>query len=324
MIDLLSIYLSNRKQRVVINGSHSEYLSIKSGVPQGSVLGPLLFLIYINDLEKNIKSKIKFFADDTMLFSIVYDPILSAYELNHDLQLINDWAYQWKMSFNPEPNKQAVEILFSKKRNDQNHPPLFFNGVQVCKVSEHKHLGLLLDTKLSFQGHIISKMKLARKNVGMLKQLSRYLPLKTLDQIYKTFVRPHLDYCDVIYHIPPVTNEYDSSISLNSTMEMVERIQYQAAVAITGAWQGSNRNKLYEELGWESLSDRRWARRLFKFYEIRSNMAPQYLSDNIPRPRRPLYGNIDTKTHYEIHCRTSHYMHRFFPHTVKSWNNLSF
>ena len=85
LLVLFQNYINNRKQRVVLNGAFSEYSSIESGVPQGSILGPLLFLIYINDLEKNIKSNIKFFADDTMLFSIVKDPDISAEDLNHDL-----------------------------------------------------------------------------------------------------------------------------------------------------------------------------------------------------------------------------------------------
>ena len=85
LLTLLSSYLNNRKQRVVQNGSSSDWNPIESGVPQGSVLGPLLFLIYINDLEKGIKSIIKLYADDTMLFSIVHDPLISASELNHDL-----------------------------------------------------------------------------------------------------------------------------------------------------------------------------------------------------------------------------------------------
>ena len=101
---------------MVLNGSVSSYFEIESGVPQGSVLGPLLFLIYINDLENDVISTVKFFADDTMIFSVVHDPVISATELNHDLNLINKWAHQWKMSFNPDPTKQAVEVLFSQKR----------------------------------------------------------------------------------------------------------------------------------------------------------------------------------------------------------------
>ena len=81
-------------------------MSIEAGVPQGSVLGPLLFLIYINDLEEGIKSQVKFFTDDTSLFSTVTDPKVSVSELNHDLTLIESWAQQWKMSFNPDPTSQ--------------------------------------------------------------------------------------------------------------------------------------------------------------------------------------------------------------------------
>ena len=91
---------------MALNGCSAEYSTIESGVPQGSVYDPLLFLIYINDLEKNIKSNVKFFAGDTMLFSKVNDPVISANDLNHDLIVINQWAYQWKIEFNPDPNKQ--------------------------------------------------------------------------------------------------------------------------------------------------------------------------------------------------------------------------
>ena len=140
LLMLFENYLHNRKQRVVLNGSFSDYSVIDSGVPQGSVLGPLLFLIYINDLEKNIKSNIKFFADDTMLFSIVKDPVLSADDLNHDLDIIYQWAHQRKMEFNPDPTKQATEVLFSCKKTSPSHPQLIFNGTIVKKVSEHKQV----------------------------------------------------------------------------------------------------------------------------------------------------------------------------------------
>ena len=110
LLKLFENYLHNRKQRVVLNGSYSDYSSIESGVPQGSVLGPLLFLVYIYDLETNINSNIKFFADDTMLFSVVQDSVKSATDLNHDLDMISLWAHQWKMEFNPDPSKQATEV----------------------------------------------------------------------------------------------------------------------------------------------------------------------------------------------------------------------
>ena len=136
LLKLFESYLHNRQQRVVINCSYSAHLPIQSGVPQGSVLDPLLFLIYINDLETNIKLNIKFFADDTMPFSIVKDPAVSAIELNHDLNIIRQWAYQWKMEFNPDVTKQATEIIFSCKKIKPNHPKLTFNDNRVGKVKD--------------------------------------------------------------------------------------------------------------------------------------------------------------------------------------------
>ena len=206
ILKLIQNYLSNRKQRVVLNGSYSDFSSVESGVPQGSVLGPLLFLIYINDLERNIKSNVKFFADDTMLFSTVKNPELSANDLNHDLGVIHQWAHQWKLEFNPDPTKQATEVLFSCKTSNPNHPHIMFNGTVVAKVNEQKDLGLILDSNLSFKKHINEKIIKAKKNLEIIKHLSIFLPRKTLDQMYKALVRSHFDYCDILYHIPSLLN----------------------------------------------------------------------------------------------------------------------
>ena len=143
------------------------------------MLGPLLFLVYTNDLEKGIKSSIRFFADDTSLFSIVRDSITSAKELNHNLGLISNWAFQWKMSFNPDPTKPAKEVIFSHKRNPVDHPPLFFNNNEVTQVNDHKHRGLTLDSKLTFANHINKKLSKAQKGVGVIKYLSSCVPVKT-------------------------------------------------------------------------------------------------------------------------------------------------
>ena len=123
--------------------------------------------------------------------------------------------------------------------------------------------------------------------------------------MYKMSVRPHFDYCDVIYHMPQLTNPLDSTITLNSLMERIEKNQYQAALAITGAWQGSNRNTLYDELDWESLSDRRWSRSVIQLFEIRSNMPPPYLRDNLPRLRRLVFGNCISNKYHELFCNTA-------------------
>ena len=159
LLKFLESYLCNRKQRVVLIGYYSDYSDIGSGVHQGSVLGQLLFLIYINDLERNIKSNIKFFADDAMLFSIVNNPVISATDLNHDLGIIYQWAHQWKMEFNPDPSKQANEVLFSCRKVSPTHPDLMFNITIVSKVSEHKHLGLILESDLSIDKHLNKKIE---------------------------------------------------------------------------------------------------------------------------------------------------------------------
>ena len=340
ILDLLKNYLSNRRQRVVLNGEMSDWAPICSGVPQGSVLGPLLFLIFINDLEAGILSQIKFFADDTSLYSVVKNPEVSARELNHDLEIISNWAKQWKMSFNPDPTKPAEEILFSHKRQPKNHPPLYFNGVEVKRVNEHKHLGLTLDPKLNFAAHLKEKFAKAKKGIGLIKHLRSYLPTNTLAQIYKMHVRPHLDYCDFIYHIPkikrsdksdneeeitdsvPVVPESNDDGYLNFQMRAIESLQYQAALAVTGAWQGTSTRKIYAELGWESLHDRRWLRRATQFFKIMNGLTPQYLLDPIPMPRRHLFGRYATNDLYQFSCRNLRFLRSFYPDSVIAWNNL--
>ena len=114
--NLLGKYLSVRLQTVGLNGQTSSWRPVLAGAPQGSILGPPLFLVYINDLPNEIKSSVKLFSDDTSLITIVKDKNESANILINDLLLISKWAYNWKMLFNPDPRKTAQEVLFSRKR----------------------------------------------------------------------------------------------------------------------------------------------------------------------------------------------------------------
>ena len=154
LLNLLEDFLKERKQRVVLNGQVSTWKNIDAGVPQGSILGPLLFLIYINDLTEGLTTNVKLFADDTSLFSVVHDTQTSANDLNKDLKIINNWAFQWKMNFNPDPTKQAHEVIFSRKTKEIYHPPLVFNNTNVSQSSSQKHLGVILDFKLKFDEHL--------------------------------------------------------------------------------------------------------------------------------------------------------------------------
>ena len=115
LLSLVESFLKNRKQPTVLNGQCSRWGDISAGVPQGSILGPLFFLVYINDLTVDLKYNVKLFADDTSLFTIVQDPNTTASYVNHDLELIKKWAHDWRMSFNPDARKQAVEVIFSRR-----------------------------------------------------------------------------------------------------------------------------------------------------------------------------------------------------------------
>ena len=114
--ELYNLHLLLRFQKVILNDQYSSWKPILAGVPQGSILGPLLFLIYINDLPNELKSNVKLFADGKSLFTIVKDKNESASILNNDLLLISKWAYNCKMLFNPDPTKSAQELIFSKKK----------------------------------------------------------------------------------------------------------------------------------------------------------------------------------------------------------------
>ena len=107
LLNLLKDFLKERKQYIVLNRQVSTWENINPGVPQGSILGPLLFLIYINDLTEGLTTRDKLFKDDTSLFSAVHDTQTSANDLNKDLKTINNWAFQWKMNFNPDPTKKT-------------------------------------------------------------------------------------------------------------------------------------------------------------------------------------------------------------------------
>ena len=139
-------------------------------------------------------------------------------------------------------------MLFSRQVVDQNHSPLFFNNVPVGSASDHKHLGIILDCKLLLTKHTSEKIAKARKGIGIIRHLSSHIPLDALDQLFKLFVRPLFD-CDIIYHVPLITDPFGSSISLNYSMQSIGSTQYQAALAVSGAWKGSNINCMRNLVG---------------------------------------------------------------------------
>ena len=312
LYNLIDSFLSNRLQRVVLNGQSSDWEKVTAGVPQGSILGPLLFLIYINDISKNLESNVKLFADDTSIFSVVFESNLTSRILNNDLLKIQQWAYQWKMSFNPDPTKQAQEVIFSRKNIKPQHPNLVFNQIDVKRVPHQKHLGLILDDKLNFKQHAKVLIDKASKGIGVIRKLRYSIPRQALVTLYKSFIRSVLEYADVIYDQP----------SNGSFSDKLESVQYNAALAITGAIRGTSKDKLYKELGLEHLSARRWFKRLCLFHKIYHNKSPSYLYRLIPQHHN-LFNLRNQHLIPEIFCRTNIFCDSFFPTVIKEFNKLN-
>ena len=311
LLNILSDFLRNRKQRVTLNGQSSSWTNVNAGVPQGSILSPLLFLIYVNDLSDSLSSNAKLFADDTPLFSAVHDINTSAIELNKDLKKINDWAFQWKMTFNPDRSKQAQEIIFCRKIKKATHSPLLFNNNNVSQVNSQKHLGVILDVKLTFEVHLKNVFNKTNKAIGLLQKLSNLLPRRALVTIYKAFVRPYIDYGDVLY----------GQAFNNSFHAKIESVQYNACLTITGAIWGTSREKIYQELGLESLQLRCWYRKLCLFYKVFKNEHPKYLFKLIPVRSIP-YATRTVGNNPLIKTKHNFFKNYFFPSAIIKWNNL--
>ena len=165
-------------------------------MPQGSILGPLLFLLYINDIVTDIGSHIRLFADDTSLFIIVDNPTTAADCLNLDLNKISQWAATWLVTFNPT---KTEALLFSRKLSRPHHPPLFMQNHQISEVEFYKHLGLYFSSDCSWHHHINYIKEKAWLRVNIMRKLKFKLDRKSLETIYITFIRPLLEYGDVIW-----------------------------------------------------------------------------------------------------------------------------
>ena len=214
------------------------------------------------------------------------------------------------MFFNPDPTKPAQEELFSRKKKTLYHLTLSFNNIQVERASSQKHLGLILHEKLNFKKRIESPIVKINKGVAVIKKLRYSLPRKSLITIYKAFSRPLIAYGDIIYGQPQ--NE--------SFSEKLESVQYKTALAITGAIQGSSREKLYQELGLESLKSRRWYKRLCCMYKIMKKKAPHYLTNLIPKSHQSF--RTRTNSIPTFYCRTDCYKNHFFPSALSDWFQL--
>ena len=303
-------YLQDRYQRVVIGGACSSWENIQAGVPQGSVLGPLLFLVYINDISRVVNSNIRMFADDTALFITVDDPVEAATVLNTDLQSISQWADQWLVTFSPP---KTESMLISLKHHNIPHPVLKLDGSDISDVSSHKHLGITLTQNLSWDVHIDSITSKAGSKVDVLSRLMYKLDRQTLEIMYTSFIRPSLEYGDVVW----------ANMS-QCKIRQLELIQKRAGRIISGAVRGTSTEIIYSELGWDSLEKRRYYHKMLFFHKIVNGNAPMYLVELLPgyvgnNNRYSLRNNNDFITYP---TRLDTFYRSFFPSAVRDWNQL--
>ena len=184
---VLPDYLNDRKQRVELPGSASSWAFIKTGVPQGSILDPLLFLICINDIVDDIHSCIRLFADDTSLYIIVDNPISAADELNSDLAKIHALAVRWLVIFNPAKSESKI---LSRKHNKPFHPTLSMNQNLINNVNSHKHLGITFSQDCFWHNHLELVKTKTWLRINIMRRLKFQLDRKSLQTIYISFKRP--------------------------------------------------------------------------------------------------------------------------------------
>ena len=303
-------YLSNRRQRVIIPGANSDWAYTKAGVPQGSVLGPLLFLVYINDIVHDIGSNIRLFADDTSLYIIVNDPETSADLLSVDLKKIEDWADKWLVIFQPPKTESQV---ISRKLIKPAHPPLNMQNQQITDVETHKHLGLYFSNDGHWHDQIQYVKEKAWARINVMRRLKFRLDRKSLEIIYTAFIRPLLEYGDVVW---------DNCAQYEK--EELEKIQHEAARIATGATRLVSLHSLYAEIKWDSLQKRRNDHKLSLLFKMKNNLTPDYLSSLLPQnvgnaSRYSLRNSDNLQT---IFSRTTLYSNSFLPSSIRAWNNL--
>ena len=189
-------FLHDRQQRVTIGDSSSDWTPVSSGIPQGSVLGPILFLIYINDLPGAIDCCIKFFADDAKLYLKV-NSLVQADQLQGNVTRSENWADIWRMFFNYKKCKKFhvgnKDINATYIMHDQGQP------VSLEQVEVEKDLGIYFDSKLSFREHITKKVNIANRNLGCIFRSFTYMDKEMFLHLFKSLVRPHLEYGSVIF-----------------------------------------------------------------------------------------------------------------------------
>ena len=299
-------FLDGRTQTVVVDGDESTSVPVTSGVPQGSVLGPILFLAYINDLPDRVTSKVRLFADDTALYLSLNKHTQST-SLQQDLDHLQVWEREWDMEFNPS-KCQVVRVSRARRPI----PSVYHLHGQVLEVVDHaKYLGVDISASLKWNEHIDNICKKATRSLGFVKRNIRTHHPKVREAAYKTLVRPQLEYASSAWD--------PHSIDHTHKIEMIQR---RAARWVLRDYSPlSSVSNMLDRLERQTLEHRRSCARLTLFYKIVHHLVavplPQYLVQPVRLSRRSHpYGFRQLST------TKDYYKYSFFPLAVVQWNCL--
>ena len=306
-LNLFKSYLHNRVQITVIDSKKSTAKPVMAGVPQGSRLGPLLWILYYNDILEGLECEVLIFADDICIFAQGKTPEETADILNNDLRKISVWATKWKVNFNPSKTKN---MLFSTKQFSSN-PNILFNNIVVEQVLEHKHLGIWLTPSLCWSKQIHEICMRANSKLAVLRSVY-YLSRSTLDLLYKLQIRSVIDYGLCIYY----HNLKQSDIY------RLNQIQYRAGKLIAGALHYTSMTKLNSELGLEELSDRAKFLGLTVFHKIHLNLTRPLIKTCMPDLKINTNNTRTTVCYVRYPHTTVNFSNSFFPFFSKLWSLL--
>jgi hypothetical protein len=300
-------FLADRTQTVVLDDEKSHTGDVISGVPQGSVLGPCLFLIYINDMPNGITSTVRLFADDTIAYLALKSPD-DANTLQEDLDKLAEWEVKWQMEFHPE-KCQVLQITRNRTRRVNSSYTLHGHTLEV--VNSAKYLGINISSDLGWNQQIQNNCKKATNTLNFLKRNLRINSPRLKEKAYKTLVRPHLEYSSSVWDPHTKTN-----------IDKIEMVQRRAARFALNRYRNlSSVGEMLSILNWPTLASRRRNARLTMLYKmINGHVATDHLQFATPvaRPNRaaPWYG------FHLPYSRTVYHQQSYFPRTIKDWNSL--
>ncbi len=307
----LQNYISNRYQRVVVGGQQSKWGRVTAGVPQGSVLGPLLFLLYINDIANCVQDvQVRLFADDTCIFLEVDNRVETAELINNDLARIEQWADKWIISFSA---KKTKSMTISNKPDSDKNPQLIFKGEHIVGVNSYVYLGLTLSCDLRWAKHIHTLAIKARQKLNAMLPLKYKLDRHSLHTMYISFVLSSITYACVVW-----------GGTYNSDIHKLEAIQVDAMRLITGATARSNIENLYKDTMLPPLQTLVENRMLVFMFKILKNLCPSYLTNLVSINETDGIYELRNRPSLKIpFARLESFKRSFIPFASRLWNNLS-